>query len=493
MSETKQNQTQSSDAKPKKGTLMIVEDDPLLLKVFERFFAKHYNLITSTSGNEAIEKIKDGAKPEVILSDQRMPGISGSEFLSMTIPILPDSIRVIITAHSDPKEIIACINQAHTYMFLTKPIEEMELIQAVKLCFTHYYTIKKNKKLLQELKDKNALELKAMQAPKESPSETTLQENLFLDFCKSHATYQNVFFRSFNNTIIPIIHSLAESMKLSATQTKKIEKAAIVYSLVMSEMPDKYQVIDIENLPNEDEVVLFLEYYLKNLEKLTKYAFLRETSQILMQIYERFDGTGFPNNLSGKSISTEAQVLSIATLYMNNVFRVPADLYIDRNSIKEFVQTLAVTTHRHKAVTKYFFDRTKWFNPDIFNHFRYLLQDKTADAMHYERKDFSIPNKDFDPEYASIIAEQKLKKEKVDDSVIEETSDGVRMKEQTIRISELKSGMMVAHSIVTKTGILVVKQETTITPALLKNIRHLDNTGQLKLQEVDILLPIDDN
>ncbi len=138
--------------KPKVGTLMIVEDDKILLKVFERYFVKHYNLITANSGDKALNMIKEGAKPDVILSDQRMPGLSGDEFLAETIKYLPDVVRVIITAHSDPAEIISAINKAHSYMFLRKPIQEIEIVQAVRICFNHYYSSLKNKMLQNKLK-----------------------------------------------------------------------------------------------------------------------------------------------------------------------------------------------------------------------------------------------------------------------------------------------------------------------------------------------------
>src|SRR5690606_29319665 len=84
--------------------------------------------------------------------DQRMPGMSGAEFLEKSMSIVPDATRVILTGYTTPKDIIPAINQAHAYMYLIKPADELSLVQSIKIAFDNYNKNKKVKKQAAELK-----------------------------------------------------------------------------------------------------------------------------------------------------------------------------------------------------------------------------------------------------------------------------------------------------------------------------------------------------
>jgi CheY-like chemotaxis protein len=120
------------------GNLLIVEDDPIMLKYLQRLFSEKYNVETAGNGFEGLEKISNGYNPHVILSDQSMPGMSGTDFLYETMKLLPDSIRVVLTAHPSPGNMLSSINTAHSFMMLTKPISENELKMSIKMCFDQY-------------------------------------------------------------------------------------------------------------------------------------------------------------------------------------------------------------------------------------------------------------------------------------------------------------------------------------------------------------------
>ncbi len=478
----------SPEQLPKKGNLMIVEDDALLLKIFERFFAKHYNLITAKSGNEALEIIKRGSKPEVILSDQRMPGLSGDEFLAETIKYIPDSVRVIVTAHSDPKEIISAINRAHTYMFLTKPIEEIELVQAVRLCFTHYYTTIKNKALMKEIQEKNFEIQKVISAQTESQApqapiikQLSFEKNI-VEINKFYTVFNNFYFKNFFDTCIPILRSLATSLKLPSPVLERIYYSLHIYSYIMNFFPAKFIVNDPENL-SEEEKKIYFTYYRTLVDKLYSYDGMNNYSLILNQIWENNDGTGMPNQLTESKIAIDAQIVKIILTYVNNVFRVPNEMYLRRQTLPVYNQPLAITTHRHRAITKYLYDRTKWFDSDVFNHFRFMLQDNTNEALLFDRKDLTIPNYEYDANYNPIMARSNAEE---DDS---DSGKSGKSKEQTIRVSELQEGMTVGQNIHTKSGILVARQDTTLNVLLIKNIQRLESTGQLTLNGmIDVII-----
>lgn len=476
MSDVKQ---QTVPAKPmptpeqvKHGTLMIVEDDALLLKIFERFFSKHYNLITSKSGNEALELIKKGVRPEVILSDQRMPGLSGDEFLAETIKYIPDTVRTILTAHSDPKEIIAAINRAHTYMFLTKPIEEIELVQAVRLCFTHYYTQMKNKNLQRELNERNQALQNATQNTKSVNMVGIVQElNSDLGIINKY------FFVDIFQICVPIIKSIAISMKLNTSHYENIILSLNVYIYAMNFMPLRFLIKDPENM-SDVERGKFFALWQNIVKKISAIEGMAFASEVVLQLWENYDGTGYPKKLAGSKILTESQILKIVLLYANNVFRIPNELFEKRTVLPDFKQPLAVTAHRHKSLTKIVFDRNKWFDTDLSNQFRFMLQDTANEAFSYERRDVTIPNRDYEQD----LAEEKANSANKSDSASD--NDSGSSKDRSVSISSLQEGMIVGQRVVTKSGILVARAGAELTSQIIKNIQHLDTTGQLDLKGV---------
>ena len=96
--------------KEKNNKLLIIDDDSMILSHLEYIFKKHYDLVLCGKAEQALEKLKNGYKPNVILCDQILPDMTGIDLLFNTIEISPDSIRIILTASNDPKVIVESIN-----------------------------------------------------------------------------------------------------------------------------------------------------------------------------------------------------------------------------------------------------------------------------------------------------------------------------------------------------------------------------------------------
>jgi response regulator RpfG family c-di-GMP phosphodiesterase len=119
----------------KKYTIMLVDDEKANLRSLARILIDDYNVITANNGQEALTILKGLKNPEniqLIISDQRMPELTGVEFLAHTYPIIPKTIRMILTGFTDIDAIIDAINAGKIYKFLTKPIEPEELKITVK-------------------------------------------------------------------------------------------------------------------------------------------------------------------------------------------------------------------------------------------------------------------------------------------------------------------------------------------------------------------------
>ncbi|NOW89242.1 PAS domain S-box-containing protein [Clostridium beijerinckii] len=147
-----------TDDKDKKYTILLIDDELANLEALTRLLEEEYDVIKAENGFEALNILKDelcSKKINLIISDQRMPGMTGVELLKQTISIVPNAIRIILTGFMDVKDIIDSINEGHIYKFLLKPLEADELLISVKRALETYELKMKNIKLIDELKQTN--------------------------------------------------------------------------------------------------------------------------------------------------------------------------------------------------------------------------------------------------------------------------------------------------------------------------------------------------
>ncbi len=118
-----------------KPLIMLVDDEVENINVLRQLLEAHFQIITGLNGAEAIELIDnmvDPTKIQLIITDQRMPIVTGVEFLEKIVDRMPDTIRIILTGYSDTQVIIDAINKAKLYKFMTKPFDPVELSMTVK-------------------------------------------------------------------------------------------------------------------------------------------------------------------------------------------------------------------------------------------------------------------------------------------------------------------------------------------------------------------------
>ncbi|OGQ98589.1 MAG: hypothetical protein A2505_01885 [Deltaproteobacteria bacterium RIFOXYD12_FULL_55_16] len=119
-------------------TLLVVDDEPSILTVLQRVLAEEgYNLLTATSAREGLELLAKNPV-QVILSDQRMPEMSGAEFLSRVKVLYPDTIRMAMTGYSDMATLVQAVNEGAIYKFLGKPWEAEQLRDQIREAFLYY-------------------------------------------------------------------------------------------------------------------------------------------------------------------------------------------------------------------------------------------------------------------------------------------------------------------------------------------------------------------
>ena len=137
-----------------KENILVVDDQVEILNALERQLKDEYNVYTASNGKDGLDLLEKN-KFSVVLADQRMPAMTGVEFLAKSLSIQPDIIRILITAYADIQASIDAINKGQIYYYISKPWEPDELRLIVQRAIERYDLQRQNKELTEELKKAN--------------------------------------------------------------------------------------------------------------------------------------------------------------------------------------------------------------------------------------------------------------------------------------------------------------------------------------------------
>lgn len=135
--------------------ILCVDDERNVLRALERVFMDDdYEILTAGSGEEGLALLEE-AEVQVILSDYRMPIMSGVEFLREVYRRWPDTVRIVLSGYADTVAVVSAINEGHIYKFVAKPWSDDELRATVEDALERYFLKKRNRELVAELRVKN--------------------------------------------------------------------------------------------------------------------------------------------------------------------------------------------------------------------------------------------------------------------------------------------------------------------------------------------------
>jgi len=134
-------------------SILYVDDEEQNLFSFRATFRREYNIFTALSGKEGIV-IMNNNDIHLIITDQRMPEMTGIQFLEKILPVYPDPIRMILTGFSDVEAIIEAINTGRVFRYITKPWDERELRMTIENARQIYNLQSRNKSLVSQLQQK---------------------------------------------------------------------------------------------------------------------------------------------------------------------------------------------------------------------------------------------------------------------------------------------------------------------------------------------------
>jgi response regulator RpfG family c-di-GMP phosphodiesterase len=137
-----------------KITVLYVDDEENNLFSFKAAFRIKYNVITALTGEEALKILTE--KPvQIIITDQRMPEMTGVEFLEKVLEKFPDTMRILLTGYTDMEAVVDAVNKGKIFHYLAKPWNEDELDLTINAAYGKYLEKVELKELNEKLEGSN--------------------------------------------------------------------------------------------------------------------------------------------------------------------------------------------------------------------------------------------------------------------------------------------------------------------------------------------------
>ena len=169
-----------------KPKLLVIDDEPDNLDLLFRIFYRDFEVLRANSGLEAWELLDREGEVAVIISDQRMPIMSGTEFLSQMAVKYPDTMRIILTGYTDVEDLVEAINTCKLFKYVTKPWDEVELRAVVRQAIdTHNVLRNRTAELRRTLRQQsllNAIDSSVDSTVSYRESIATIAESIALNF-----------------------------------------------------------------------------------------------------------------------------------------------------------------------------------------------------------------------------------------------------------------------------------------------------------------------
>ncbi|MBI4620669.1 MAG: response regulator [Desulfobacterales bacterium] len=354
-------------------TLLFVDDEQNVLNSLSRVFRNEdYEIFTATSAKEGLEKVMQN-EISLVLSDQRMPEMTGTEFLDEIKKKSPNTIRIILTGYADIDAAMDAINKGEVYRFITKPWDDLELKIIINRALKLYELEKENRELTfltikqnDELKDLNKnLEQKVMNRTKEIEDKSNELASVYKELKKNFLDTIKVFvgllelynpeLGGHSKRVASLSISIAKRYDLDENDMELIETSAMLHDIGFIGVPeDVLDKVSSELTPPEETLVK--QHPVVGQSAITFIKNLHQAGILIRSHHEEFDGKGYPDGLKNEEIPLGSRIIAVASTY---------DELINKNkSSKE--DALAYI----KKESGYGFDPEVVFNfLDLFNAF----------------------------------------------------------------------------------------------------------------------------
>jgi len=365
-------------------TVLFVDDEVNILKALQRLLRNEpIDVLTANSPSEAFELI-ERADPQVIVSDQRMPEMSGVDFLASVRDRHSDVVRMMLTGYTDMTIAVEAINKGEIYRLITKPWNDEELKATLRQAFDHYdlkAEIKRLNSVTREqnfkLQDMNKnLEEKVRERTKQLDGKNTELRTAYIQTIRALAEAidaKDAYTRGHSERVAVYASRIAREMNLPKELIERVYFAGLLHDVGKIGIPDA--IITKPDRLNEEEYEEIKRHPEIGAKILEPVEFLRSVVPCVRHHHEWYDGcqNGYPDRLAGDQIPLPSRVIVVA----DTVEAMTSD-----RPYRKALPIDAVVKEMHK------YSGTQ-FDPVVVDAFLKLLEDE-GDAFISQDQKFDI-------------------------------------------------------------------------------------------------------
>jgi response regulator RpfG family c-di-GMP phosphodiesterase len=402
--------------------LLFVDDEVNILSALKRLFRPAgYKMLTAESGSAGLEILKCEAV-DLVISDMRMPGMTGAQFLTQVREKWPDVMRILLTGHSDIGATIEAINSGEIYRYIAKPWDDNEIVLIVRQALERKW-LNQEKRRLEALTQRQNEELKVLNADLEDRVALRTQalsealEKLKKNFVNSVRIFSELIelregsMAGHSRRVAEHARRVARYLGLDESETQNLFFAGLLHDIGKIGLSDSllkkpYSALTAEELAELYKHPAIGQTVLMGLDQLS------EAARLIRWHHERFDGKGYPDGLNGTDIPLGARILAVVSDYddlQNTSILVPKPL--STTAAQGFLQQ----------------NRGIRYDPQIVDEFLRILR---ADTTHSDQA------------------------------------------ERALKPNQLRSGMILTRNFESENGILLLSKDYILTERIIEQIHN---------------------
>lgn len=306
-------------------TVLCVDDEPSILSALKRLFrSTGHRILTAESGAAALALL-ESESIDLIISDMRMPMMSGAELLSQVRTRWPDITRLLLTGYADIDSTISAINEGQIHRYIAKPWKDSEILGTVAEAFERKALIAE-KNRLEALSIQQNEELKALNATLEQKVEertaelAQLNDRLKKNYFNSIKSFSNLIelrggaLVGHSRKVADLARRTAKALNLDDTQSHDVFIAALMHDIGKIGLSDTILSKPVAKMAPEESTryrlhPIFGEQALMGLDD------MQPVAALIRSHHERHDGRGFPDALKEDAIPMGARILAVVDAY----------------------------------------------------------------------------------------------------------------------------------------------------------------------------------
>ena len=311
-------------------SVLFVDDEENILKALQRLtMDESFETEIANSGEAGLQKLTELSNVALIVSDQRMPGMNGAEFLQQSQQLVPDAIRILLTGYSDITAAADAINKGGASRYLNKPWNDDDLLQTLRGAVETWQLAQENRRLqavvqaqneelkqwTENLKNRVLQQTTAIRKKADDLNEalTQLKQNYngIINAFSSLVEMQGQRSRQHAHNVAELATAAARESGLMPEEIETIRIAALLHDIGEIGLPERVLVQNPEYMPSDD-LQAYCQHPVRGQMAIDGIPDLRQAGVLIRHHHEYFNGSGFPDRLAGEQIPIGARILAYA-------------------------------------------------------------------------------------------------------------------------------------------------------------------------------------